>query len=43
VSADVAAVNAGYAALPSHRTALDRDGFADRGAIVIAGDEDAMA
>ena len=43
VRTEVAAAYAGYAALPSYRAALDRDGFADPGAIVIAGDEDAVA
>jgi F420-dependent oxidoreductase-like protein len=43
VRAEVAAAYAGYAALPSYRRALDRDGFADPGAIVIAGDEDTVA
>jgi F420-dependent oxidoreductase-like protein len=43
VRAEVAAAYAWYAALPSYRTALDRDGFADAGAVVIAGDEDEVA
>jgi F420-dependent oxidoreductase-like protein len=43
VRAEVAAAYAGLAALPSYRAALDRDGFADPGAIVIAGDEDTVA
>jgi F420-dependent oxidoreductase-like protein len=40
VRAEVAAAYAGYAALPTYRTALDREGFASLADIVIAGDED---
>jgi alkanesulfonate monooxygenase SsuD/methylene tetrahydromethanopterin reductase-like flavin-dependent oxidoreductase (luciferase family) len=43
VRAQVAHANAGLATLPSYRAALDRDGFADAGHMVIAGDEDEVA
>ncbi|GAA1247147.1 TIGR03564 family F420-dependent LLM class oxidoreductase [Pseudonocardia aurantiaca] len=43
VRAQVARENEALAALPSYRTALDRDGFDDAGAMVIAGDEDLVA
>jgi F420-dependent oxidoreductase-like protein len=43
VRAEVATAYAGLAALPSYRTALDREGFAGLADIVIAGDEDAVA
>lgn len=43
VRARVAAEYAELAALPSYRAALDRDGFADGGDIVIAGTEDDVA
>jgi F420-dependent oxidoreductase-like protein len=43
VRAEIATAYAGLAALPTYRAALDRDGFADPGAIVIAGDENEVA
>jgi F420-dependent oxidoreductase-like protein len=43
VRAEVAQEYEPLAALPSYRTALDRDGFDDGGAMVIAGDEDTVA
>jgi hypothetical protein len=43
VRAQIAAGYAGLAALPSYRSALDRDGFADAGAMVVAGDEAEVA
>jgi F420-dependent oxidoreductase-like protein len=43
VRAQVAADYAGLAALPSYRAALDRDGFPDAGAMVIAGTEEEVA
>jgi F420-dependent oxidoreductase-like protein len=43
VRAEVASAYAGYAALPTYRTALDREGFAGLADIVVAGDEDEVA
>jgi F420-dependent oxidoreductase-like protein len=43
VRAEVASAYAGYSALPTYRTALDREGFAGLADIVIAGDEDEVA